>query len=84
MCGIVGLHLKNAALYPLVLMVVSMSSRGPDSTGSVLHDGDTMGGVKDADRGRPALDTASSTGAGPPGHRPHRGRPPVDRWRTGG
>jgi hypothetical protein len=47
MCGIVGLHLKNAALYPLVLMVVSMSSRGPDSTGSVLHDGDTMGGVKD-------------------------------------
>jgi hypothetical protein len=47
MCGIVGLHLKNAALYPLVLMVVSMSSRGPDSTGAVLHDGDTLGDVKD-------------------------------------
>jgi methylamine---glutamate N-methyltransferase subunit A len=57
MCGIVGLRLKNAALYPrlgelLVPMLVSMSSRGPDSAGVALHNGDTMEVVKDV--GRPA------------------------------
>jgi glutamate synthase domain-containing protein 1 len=55
MCGIVGLHLKTAELYPrlgelLVPMLVSMSSRGPDSAGVALHNGDTMDVVKDVGR----------------------------------
>src|SRR4051794_11718049 len=57
MCGIVGLHLKTPRLYPrlgelLVPMLDSMSSRGPDSAGVALYDGDTMVVVKDV--GRPA------------------------------
>ena len=57
MCGIVGLHPKNAELHPrlgklLVPMLVAVSSRGPDSTGVAVHDGDAMEVVKDV--GRPA------------------------------
>ncbi len=57
MCGIVGLHLKNAELHPrlgelLVPMLDCMSSRGPDSAGVALYDGDTMEVVKDV--GSPA------------------------------
>jgi glutamate synthase domain-containing protein 1 len=57
MCGIVGLHLKNPQLHPhlgelLARMLDCMSSRGPDSAGVALYDGDTMVVVKDV--GRPA------------------------------
>lgn len=42
MCGIVGLYLKNEALYPELgrlfrPMLVSMTSRGPDSAGVALY-----------------------------------------------
>ncbi|WP_028920808.1 glutamine amidotransferase [Pseudonocardia acaciae] len=58
MCGIVGLHLKDRELYPrlgalLVPMLESMASRGPDSAGIALYDGDGgMDVVKDV--GAPA------------------------------
>jgi methylamine---glutamate N-methyltransferase subunit A len=57
MCGIVGLHLKAPDLYPrlgalLVPMLESMSSRGPDSAGIALYDGQGMEIVKDV--GAPA------------------------------
>lgn len=52
MCGIVGVHLKNPKLYPrlgelLVPMLEAMTTRGPDSAGVALYDGDTMDVIKD-------------------------------------
>jgi methylamine---glutamate N-methyltransferase subunit A len=57
MCGIVGLHLKDPDLHPrlgalLVPMLESMASRGPDSAGIALYEGDRMEIVKDV--GAPA------------------------------
>lgn len=42
MCGIVGLYLKNASLYPTLgklfkPMLIEMTSRGPDSAGVALY-----------------------------------------------
>jgi glutamate synthase domain-containing protein 1 len=52
MCGIVGLHLKNPGLYPrlgelLVPMLEAMTTRGPDSAGVALYDGQAMDVIKD-------------------------------------
>ncbi len=43
MCGLVGLHLKDAALQPrlgemITSMLVAMSERGPDSSGIAIYD----------------------------------------------
>ncbi|MGH8882161.1 MAG: class II glutamine amidotransferase, partial [Stackebrandtia sp.] len=52
MCGIVGLHLRNAELEPrlgelLVPMLEAMTTRGPDSAGVALYDDTGMTVIKD-------------------------------------
>jgi methylamine---glutamate N-methyltransferase subunit A len=61
MCGIVGLHLKNADLHPrlgalLAPMLDCMSTRGPDSAGLALFDEPTDGRVRWSLRSVEAVD----------------------------
>jgi methylamine---glutamate N-methyltransferase subunit A len=73
-CGIVGLHLKNAELRPrlgelLVPMLDCMSSRGPDSAGVALYDGEAMEVVKDVGSPTGVASRASATPGWPPNRR---------------
>ena len=61
MCGIVGLFLKDASLKKdlgalLAPMLVSLSDRGPDSTGFAIYGSETLGRTKLTLRGSAATD----------------------------